>query len=208
MKLILLMIVCYLLGSIPTAFIFGKLLRRIDIRKHGSGNVGATNVLRVIGILPAIFVLAIDMGKGMIGVTLLADMGGISQIVSRFLLGLSVICGHNWSIFLKFGGGKGIATSAGVLLGLGLRIKGLGVIFVVCFLIWLIIVSLTRYVALGSISAALSLPLTSIIFSQPIEIILFMAILSLLVVYRHKSNIRGLITGREKKITFLKKWKK
>lgn len=198
-------IICYLLGSIPTAFIFGKLLRRIDIRKYGSGNVGATNVFRVIGALPAFFVLAIDMGKGIIGVTLVADVWKMSSDVERLLLGLSVICGHNWPVFLKFHGGKGVATSAGVLLGLGLKTKGLGIIFVICLLIWLIIVFLTRFVALGSISAALSLPLMSVIFNQPLEIILFMLIISLFVVYRHKSNIRGLTTGKEKKISLFKK---
>jgi glycerol-3-phosphate acyltransferase PlsY len=193
------------LGSIPTAFIFGRLLGKIDIRKYGSGNVGATNVFRVMGLLPAFFVLAIDMGKGIIGVTLVGDIGKISLDIDRLLLGLSVICGHNWSMFLKFRGGKGVATSAGVLLGLGLRIKGLGIIFVICFLIWLIIVFLTRYVALGSICAALSLPAVSIISNQPVEIILFMVILSLYEIYRHKSNIKTLITGREKKIAFFKK---
>lgn len=205
MNLLLVLIIGYLLGSFPTAFIFGKLLSHIDIRRYGSGNVGATNVLRVIGILPAFTVLAIDIGKGVIGVTLLADIGGASQSVHILLLGLSVICGHNWSAFLKFRGGKGVATSAGVLLGMGLRGQGLGIVLLIGFLIWLIVVFLTRYVALGSISAVLSLPITSVIFNQPIEIILFMVILALFVTYRHKSNIKGLLNGEEKK---LKIWKK
>lgn len=205
MKLLLLVIIGYLLGSFPTAFIFGKLLSRIDIRKYGSGNVGATNVLRVIGILPAFFVLAIDIAKGIIGVTLLADIGGVTQGIHILLLGLSVICGHNWSAFLKFRGGKGVATSVGVLLGLGLRGQGLGIVLLIGFLIWLIVVFLTRYVALGSISAALSLPITSLIFNQSIEIILFMVIIALFVTYRHKPNIKGLISGEEKKIRIWKK---
>lgn len=205
MKLVLLIVICYLLGSIPTGFIFGKLLRGIDVRKHGSGNVGATNVLRVIGRVPAAFVLAIDIAKGILGVTLIADIAGGVPDMHRLLLGLSVICGHNWSLFLKFRGGKGVATSAGVLLGLGLSIKGLAAVFGIGFLIWLIIFSLTRYVALSSISAALSLPVASTIFKQPREIVIFMVVISLFVVYRHKSNIKGMINGEEKKTSFLKK---
>lgn len=207
MKLFLLIIIAYLLGSFPTAFIFGKLLRRIDIREHGSGNMGATNVLRVIGTLPGIFVLAIDIAKGLLGVTLVADIWGVSPDINRLLLGLSVICGHNWPLFLKFRGGKGVATSAGVLLGLGFKTQGLGVIFLICFLIWLVVVLFTRYVALGSIAAALSLPVVSVIFKQPAEIVLFMVVLSLFVVYRHKPNIRELVAGRGRKSTFFKKFR-
>lgn len=204
MKLILLIVICYLLGSVPTGFIFGKLLRGTDIRKHGSGNVGATNVLRVVGRVPAAFVLAIDIAKGILAVTFVANIGDVSLDTHRLLLGLSVICGHNWTIFLKFRGGKGVATSAGVLIGLGLSIKGLAIVFAASLVIWLILFSLTRYVALSSISAALSLPVASIIFKQPREMIIFMAVISLFVVYRHKSNIRKMINGEEKKISLKK----
>ncbi|MDI6606795.1 MAG: glycerol-3-phosphate acyltransferase, partial [Candidatus Omnitrophota bacterium] len=123
-------IVSYLTGSIPTAYIFGRVFKGIDIRKFGSGNVGATNALRVLGKGPAIAVLLIDAFKGFVVVTLLADLliahlGGISAQTLRILLGIACICGHNWTVFLKFRGGKGVATTLGVLLGLSFSIPGL-----------------------------------------------------------------------------------
>ena len=121
----------YIIGSIPTAYIFGRVLKGIDIREYGSGNIGATNVFRVIGKAPGIIVLIIDALKGLICVTYLA--AGFLYLAPvtrpelyRILVGLSAIAGHNWTLFLKFKGGKGVAASAGVAIGLIPKIFWLG----------------------------------------------------------------------------------
>jgi glycerol-3-phosphate acyltransferase PlsY len=194
----------YLIGSIPTAYIFGRVIKGIDIREYGSGNVGATNVFRVIGKIPGIIVLIIDVIKGFVCATYLAS--GFLYIapvtrpdVYRILIGLCVIAGHNWTVFLKFKGGKGVATSAGVVMGLIPKIFCLG------FLVWLITFLLTGLVSLGSIIAIVSIPIFTLAFGEPAEIVIFMCILCLIIIYKHKPNIRRLAMGEEKRIAFFKK---
>ncbi|MBU2222377.1 MAG: glycerol-3-phosphate acyltransferase, partial [Candidatus Omnitrophica bacterium] len=123
------LLVSYLIGSIPTAYIFAKVLKGIDIRKTGSGNVGATNAARILGKKTAIVILSLDILKGLLPVIFLGDLispqVGLNQEVLRIMLGFSSIAGHNWTIFLGFRGGKGIATTLGVLLGLTVRLAGL-----------------------------------------------------------------------------------
>ena len=195
--------IAYLIGSIPTGYIFGRLLKRVDIRKHGSGNVGATNVFRVVGKIPGIIVLLTDILKGLVTVTVLANFLftpqlAISQNLFKIILGLTVITGHNWTIFLKFKGGKGIATSAGVLIGLE------PVAASICFLIWVLVFIITHYVSLSSIVATLSLPIVTFLFYPSAELLIFSLIICLTGVYKHRSNIKRLLNGTESKISFKK----
>ena len=201
-------ITSYLIGSIPTAFIFGKLLKRIDIRKFGSGNIGATNALRVLGKKVGISVLALDILKGIIPIFLVQIAGlpiNISWDLFRILIGISCICGHNWTIFLNFKGGKGIATTLGVLIGLAWKTPGLSGILLLLVLIWIFIFLLSRMVSLASIVSGLFLPLLVVVFRQSLAIIFASIILALFVLIRHKSNISRLLHGQEARINFSKK---
>ena len=197
-------VAAYLIGSIPTAYIFGKVFKGIDIREYGSGNIGATNVLRVMGKVPGAIVLAIDVIKGLISATYLAS--GFMYLAPvtrpelyRILIGLFAIMGHNWTLFLNFKGGKGVATSAGVVIGLIPKIFWLG------FLVWLITFFITGFVSLSSIIAVVSVPIFTLAFGEPAEIVVFMCLLCLIIVYKHKPNIRRLARGEEKRIRFFKK---
>ncbi len=194
----------YIIGSIPTAYIFGKVLKGIDIREYGSGNAGATNVFRVIGKAPGIIVLIIDIIKGYVSATYLAS--GFMYLAPvtrpelyRILFGLCAIAGHNWTLFLKFKGGKGVAASAGVVIGLIPKIFWLG------FLVWLITFFITGFVSLGSIVAVILIPIFTLAFGEPVEIVVFMCLLCLIIVYKHKPNIRRLARGEEKRIQFFKR---
>lgn len=194
----------YLIGSIPTAYIFGRLFKGIDIRQFGSGNVGATNAFRVIGRLPGLIVLALDILKGYICATYIAAFFMYISPVKRpelymVLTGMAAIAGHNWSVFLKFKGGKGVATSAGVVIGLIPKIFWLG------FLVWATVFLVTGYVSLASILASLSVPILTLIFGEPVETVIFLSILCLVITYRHRSNIRRLRDGEERRISLFKK---
>src|SRR3989338_3594370 len=194
----------YIIGSIPTAYIFGSVLKGIDIREYGSGNIGATNVFRVIGKGPGIAVLIIDIIKGYISATYLASgflyLAPVTRPeLYRILVGLSAIAGHNWTLFLKFKGGKGVAASAGVAIGLIPKIFWLG------FLVWLVTFFITGFVSLASIIAIISVPIFTLAFGEPAEIVVFMCLLCLIIIYKHKPNIRRLARGEEKRIPFFKK---
>jgi glycerol-3-phosphate acyltransferase PlsY len=191
----------YLVGSIPVGYIFGRVLKGIDIRHYGSGNVGATNVFRVLGPIPGVIVLTLDMIKGLLPVTVIADFVlGFDHILVRLILGLVAVCGHNWTIFLKFKGGKGVATTAGALLGLSLKIPQFGLIALLCLGIWVLVLLTTGFVSLSSISASIALPVFMLIFDQPLKLLIFAVLLCLFVLVRHKSNISRLLRGEEKKI--------
>ena len=197
-------VAAYIIGSIPTAYIFGRVLKGIDIREYGSGNIGATNVFRVIGKVPGIIVLIIDIIKGYAAATYLASgflyLAPVTRPeLYRILVGLSAIAGHSWTLFLKFKGGKGVATSAGVVIGLIPKIFWLG------FMVWLITFFITGFVSLGSIVAVISIPIFTLAFGEPAEIIVFTCLLCLIIVYKHKPNIRRLARGEEKRISFFKK---
>jgi len=149
------LVVAYLIGSIPTSYIFTKIIKRTDIREHGSGNVGATNVFRIAGKVPAILVLVLDIFKGAFAVGFLpqiffnsATSPDMSLEGYKILLGICVIAGHIWSVFLKFSGGKGVATTAGVLLLLAPKALAASA------LIWVIVFVIFRIVSIASISAS------------------------------------------------------
>jgi len=198
--------ISYLLGSIPTGYIFGRLLKGIDIRKFGSGNVGATNVLRVLGKWPGITVLFLDILKGFLPIILLGNslLGktGVSAELLYISLGISCIAGHNWTIFLGFKGGKGIAATLGVLLGIALKIAGLKLVLVLLVLTWLLVFTLTKIVSLASIITAITLPLYMLVFKQSPIMIFSSITLLIFVVLRHKSNLIRLFQGRETRLTF------
>jgi len=198
-------VIGYLIGSIPTAFIFGKALKGIDIRKYGSGNVGATNALRVLGKGPGICVLLFDAVKGFITVLFFADLlvskvAFVSSDMLRIILGFSCIAGHNWTIFLGFKGGKGMATSLGVLLGLAFKIAGLKLVLACTVLTWVVIFFFSKIVSLASVISAIALPLFMIVFKQSFVLIFAGLILSGLALFRHKSNLVRLLKKEEKPI--------
>lgn len=199
----------YLLGSIPTAYLFGRVLKGIDIRKVGSGNVGATNAMRALGKGPGITVLVLDILKGLIAVIFLADYfvdkSSLLQAQNlAILMGLSCICGHNWSVFLQFKGGKGIAASFGVLLGLSLKIPGLNIVLGLIILTWFIVFISFRMVSLASISAAIALPIFSFLFNLTFGLILVSLLLCIFVIIRHKTNLERIFYGKEPRLYFKK----
>ncbi len=200
--------ISYLVGSIPTAFIFGRIIKGIDIRKFGSGNVGATNALRVLGKKAGIAVLLLDVLKGVICILLIqiaVARVNVSSDIYRILAGISCICGHNWTIFLNFKGGKGIATTLGVLIGLAVETPGLGVILICLVLIWVLFFIIFRIVSLSSIVSALFMPVFMIILRQSWIMIFAGIILSIFVISRHKPNIARLLQGKEPKLDFKKR---
>ncbi|MFH1847349.1 MAG: glycerol-3-phosphate 1-O-acyltransferase PlsY [Candidatus Omnitrophota bacterium] len=192
----------YVIGSFPSAYVAGKLFKGIDIRKHGSGNVGATNVVRVVGKVPGIIVFIIDLLKGTFCVIVIPSVlirvfpavNGKYSLVC-ILLGAIVVSGHIWTVFLRFKGGKGVATTAGVMAGLAPEILGMGL------LIWIIVFFLWRYVSLASILAAVSLPILAIFLGKSLEFIIFTSMLCVVGLFGHRGNIRRLLQGTEAKVS-------
>jgi glycerol-3-phosphate acyltransferase PlsY len=188
--------VAYLMGSIPTGLIAGR-LKGIDVRKQGSGNVGATNVYRVAGKLPGALVLIVDILKGVLPVTLLAKwgvamgIGGASADFFRILLGCAAVAGHIWNPLLQFNGGKGVATGVGVLFGLDFRV-GLAAL-----LIWIGVMFFTRFVSVSSIAAAFFTPFVMALLGLPTSWVLGSIFVSLAIIYRHRPNILRLLQGQE-----------
>ncbi|NQT33031.1 MAG: glycerol-3-phosphate 1-O-acyltransferase PlsY [Candidatus Omnitrophica bacterium] len=199
---ILSVIAAYLIGSIPTAYIFGRMLKGVDIREYGSGNVGATNVARVIGKGPGIVVFIIDFLKGFSAVALIPlafnriapDAIEAASNYIFILAGAAAIAGHIWTVFLKFKGGKGVSTTLGVMAALS------PAIFLGCILVWVVVFSVWRYVSLASISVAVSLPILAVFMNESLSFIMFCAALCLVSVYAHRSNIKRLIQGTESRI--------
>ena len=201
MKILFGVFLSYLVGSIPTGYLVGKKVRGIDIRTTGSGNVGATNVFRVIGKKWGIAVLVFDMLKGFAAANYLPFYftGPIlSPFLTSLLFGLTAILGHTWTVWLRFKGGKGVATSAGVSFAL----VPIAALFTVG--VWSLLFIWKRFVSLASLGAALSFPLWVFIFcrNEAYYRVLFGVSLwlSLFIFYTHRENIRRLLEGREKKL--------
>jgi len=202
-------ITSYLIGSIPTAYIFVWIIKGYDIRKVGSGNVGATNALRVLGKGWGITILLLDIVKGLIPVLAIGSfLSGRISFIQEYnlfiIIGLSAICGHNWTVFLNFKGGKGVATTFGVLIGLAFKIQGLNIVLGLTVLAWLFTFILSRIISLSSILAAFSFPVLALILQQPLAVILIGIILSVFIILRHKPNIKRLIKGEESRLSFRK----
>lgn len=190
----------YLLGSCPNGLLIGR-ARGVDIRLHGSGNIGATNVLRVVGKKWGYLVFFLDSLKGFLAVRLAYELAaatppGLHQEWVGITAAVSCILGHTFSVWLKFRGGKGVATSAGVLLGL------MPIAVISVFLVWVILYRVTRYVSLASITAAISLPpfvalYLHLRFLHGSSLLLFSILIATVVVWRHRSNIHNLLHGTE-----------
>ncbi len=192
----------YLIGSIPTGFVVAR-LRGVDIRKAGSGNIGATNVFRIVGKPAGVFVLLADACKGYLACTLLvhacvrwcgAVVPGHGFESAPLLAGVAAILGHNYTCWLRFRGGKGIATSAGVLLA----VTPIG--FATAFGLWLIVFAATRYVSLASVCAAAVLPFGTWLSGANPPLIGITAGLGILAIFKHRFNIRRLLDGTENRV--------
>jgi acyl phosphate:glycerol-3-phosphate acyltransferase len=192
--------IAYLLGAIPTGYLCGKILKGIDIRQHGSKNMGATNVFRVLGKGPGIAVLLIDIAKGIIPVTVVANALGLGDPLVLVLIGAVSVAGHNWTVFLGFKGGKGVATSLGVIIGLAIQISGIRPVLFLTVGIWLVLFLLFGYVSLASMIAAVALPILMVSFNAPFPIIILSMLLCVFIVIRHRSNLSRLLKGQENRI--------
>lgn len=201
MDLLIAIITSYLLGAIPFAFIIGKVFKGIDLRKIGSGNIGATNLARAAGYRIGVFALILDILKGVLPVVYIANLVSpnyhLSSDLIRIILGIVSICGHNWTIFLNFKGGKGIATSLGVLIGLAIKNILIANILFMVALIWFLVFFVSGYVSLASIISAILLPIFLCLFNSNNVFLIFGIIISIFAIFRHKSNIYRLLQHKE-----------
>lgn len=198
--ILLFAIAAYLLGAIPTGLVLARLFYATDIRACGSGNIGATNVVRLLGRRLGALTLLGDGLKGFlpvcIGAQLFTHIGGGSDYTALSIIGLAAFLGHLFSVYLKFKGGKGVATAFGIFAYLA------PALLVLVLVVFVIIVAVSRYVSLGSLSAAALLPLLLIAFSYPLPIIVLGICMGLLIFIKHKSNIQRLLKGTENKQRF------
>ncbi|MFH1754130.1 MAG: glycerol-3-phosphate 1-O-acyltransferase PlsY [Candidatus Latescibacterota bacterium] len=200
MSLIVVILISYLAGSIPFSYIAGKLKSGIDLREHGSGNLGASNTYRILGPKIAIFVLLADVAKGFLPVFFapaIAWQQGVSELWLMLAAALFSVLGHSYSIYLKFQGGKGIATSAGAFLALTPWAC------LAALTVWSLVLAAKRVVSLASLAAAVTLPFIVYLFgklklSNPHwSLFLVSIVISIVIIIRHRSNIQRLINGRE-----------
>ncbi|MBZ0203871.1 MAG: glycerol-3-phosphate 1-O-acyltransferase PlsY [Ignavibacteria bacterium] len=218
LSLIIVIFLSYLVGSFPTALVFGKLFKRIDIRKHGSRNLGSTNAFRVLGWKIGLLVQLVDIGKGFIATLLISKLfyGSLpfenrtpfaDFTVIQIIAGISAIIGHVWTVFANFKGGKGINTAAGLLLSVA------PIDATISIGIFIVVLVFSGYVSLGSISAAFAFPSTLFIrenvFGVEIDgyqtLIYFSMAVCVFLIYNHRANIKRLMYGEENR--FEKWWK-
>lgn len=188
---ILLLFLSFLLGSIPFGIIIAK-AKGVDLKGVGSGNIGSTNVLRTMGKLPAVLTLSGDLLKGTLAVAIGRYLG--AEPLYEGLMGISAVLGHNFSLFLGFKGGKGVATSIGVLLIYTPKAAFFTLV------IWLLVVFLTKYSSLGAIVSFGLLPINVVLFNYDKTKLFTAFFVSLFIIIRHKDNIQRLIRGTERKI--------
>lgn len=193
LKVSLYLILSYLCGSIPFGYIIAKTFKKTDIRKQGSGNTGATNVYRTISKPLGILTLFLDLLKGFVPVYLVS-LTNPSTYWIVILVALATILGHIFTVFLNFKGGKGVATACGAFLAM----NPLAVL--ICFVSFVIVLVIFKYVSLASIVAAILLPISLYLLNSLSELVIFSCIISLLVIIRHISNIKRLLNGTENKI--------
>ncbi|HCI16130.1 MAG TPA: acyl-phosphate glycerol 3-phosphate acyltransferase [Candidatus Marinimicrobia bacterium] len=201
--LIVVLFASYLAGSIPTSIIMGRLTKGIDIREHGSGNAGGTNVFRVLGWKPALIVLIVDVFKGWFPAAVLASVFFNVQAIPdlgvvQILCGFSAVLGHTYTIFAGFKGGKGVGTLGGMLLAL------FPSAFIFCLVVAILAIIFTGYVSVASIFASVSLPLFIIILPPflgtdpaPLSLMIFSLLIPWFIIYTHRSNIQRLRSGEE-----------
>jgi glycerol-3-phosphate acyltransferase PlsY len=191
MPLGLALLASYLLGAIPTSYLAGKFFRGIDLRQHGSGNLGATNLYRTLGAKFAVPVALFDMAKGAVPVMVIAPLVSSSRYFA-VLCGIMAVLGHVFSVFVHFRGGKGVATASGVMLGLTPWAV------LVALAVWLIVLRLSGYVSLGSMVGAIVLPVAAW-FLHPLQrdIIWIQVLVALAIIWLHRANIKRLLAGTE-----------
>lgn len=190
MTVVLLVLAAYLMGSIPTSYLVGR-LNGIDLRKHGSGNLGGTNAYRVMGAAAGVPVVLVDVCKGFVPAQFFPAWDGVALGDLALLYGLAAIAGHVWSVFMGFRGGKGVATGAGVLVALAPTSALIGL------LVWIGVVLITRYVSVASISAATLVPLTAWLTDEARSTVLFSAAIAIFVWWTHRENLSRLARGQE-----------
>ncbi|WP_267920322.1 glycerol-3-phosphate 1-O-acyltransferase PlsY [Macrococcus caseolyticus] len=195
MYIALMLLIAYLLGSIPTGLIIGRLFYNIDIRQHGSGNLGATNTFRILGKNAGIFVTVFDVLKGTFSACLPMLF---NQDVHPIIIGLAAVLGHVYPIYLKFKGGKAVATSAGVILGTN------PVLFAIIAVIFFTLLFTTKMVSLTSILTSIANFVGALFFDDKILMIIS-GLIMIVIIQRHHSNIKRILNGTEAKISFNKK---
>jgi glycerol-3-phosphate acyltransferase PlsY len=189
----------YVIGAIPSSYIMGKISKGIDLREHGSGNLGAANAFRVLGTKAALPVLLFDIGKGFVAVRYFAGFGGES-VSFALLAAFVVVLGHNYSLFVGFSGGKGVGTTAGAFLALAPHAVAL------CVALWLVVLLIFRIVSVASMVGAVFLPIAIQISNRywsadiHLSVTILSIVVAVLVVFKHRSNVRRLREGAEKKI--------
>jgi len=203
LSLILITALSYLVGSIPTALVMGRVLKGVDIRDLGSGNVGAANTFRVLGPVPGVVCLLLDAGKGILAVLVIAAIfshaSPLSLTMTKILGGAVAILGHIFPVWIGFKGGKGVGTGAGVLFSL-LPLEAAG-----AFIFFVLVVALTRYISLGSMLGAIFMAAAILVekfgfgLKVPPEFVYLTIILCLLILLTHRSNIKRLLAGTEGK---------
>lgn len=216
LSFIVIVVLSYLLGSIPTSIWVGKLFKGVDIRDHGSGNAGATNTFRILGWKAGVMVSLIDIIKGFTAAFYISQIGyhmgdvpvsiGVweTDVFMRLIAGAAAVGGHMYPLYAKFKGGKGVITAAGMLYGIE------PISITLAILVFLTILGTTRYVSLGSILACFSYPLFLIMllygFNQPIDgsLIVISAVVAATIIIKHHANIRRLISGNENRIKSFK----
>ena len=187
-----LIVASYLLGAIPNGLIFGRLIWNVDLRKVGSGNIGATNAWRSIGKTAGLLIFLLDFLKGALAVVLARFV--IGSETAEVVCAIAAIVGHSASIFMKMKGGKGVATGLGVLTMMMPQVSAIAV------LTWLAIVKATRYVSLASIISVLVVVISAYIMNFSNEYVIFGLAASVLITVRHISNVKRLIAGKENKV--------
>ncbi|HLQ96365.1 MAG TPA: glycerol-3-phosphate 1-O-acyltransferase PlsY [Pseudogracilibacillus sp.] len=197
MESFIFILIAYLLGSIPSALIVGKLGYQVDIREHGSGNMGATNAFRVLGTKPGIIVTISDILKGTTATVLPLLAGLFIDIeVSRLLVGIFAVLGHTFPVFAKFKGGKAVATSGGIILGLN------PLLFIAIIITFIATLYISKYVSLSSMVTGIVATVLSLFFSNFLLFLLIFA-LTIFVFIRHKDNIKRIKNKTEPKITWM-----
>lgn len=197
---ILLLLMAYLLGAFPAGLLVGKMVKGIDVRDYGSGNIGASNVWRTMGPLWGVGVFLFDFCKGYIPTLLTGRMhtAGAVEVNSWLVVGvgLAAILGHNFSPFLRFKGGKGVATSLGVVYGLSPEAAALG------FAVWIVCLAITKYISVSSIVAAIVTSVALLVLHRDLPHVLFALLVALFVIVKHRANMVRVKAGTEPKVSF------
>ncbi|MFJ6411895.1 glycerol-3-phosphate acyltransferase [Terribacillus saccharophilus] len=196
MEYVLFILLAYLIGSIPSALIVGKVGYNIDVREHGSGNLGATNTFRILGKKAGIIVLIADILKGTIA-TILPVLFGFDLYL--LVIGLGAVIGHVYPVFARFKGGKAVATSAGIILGVN------ALLFAIIIASFVIVLLISKYVSLASMTAGIVGVVVSLFITQDIVLSIVLGLLAIFILYKHRQNIVRIIRREEPKASFLVK---